>query len=167
MKNLKLSTLLIGCLAIFAMSFTSPEVHTAGLDKYVKSDTATQPRWGGSGANVDNTGRVLTYKYLTVTDATGADSVRLNPQSYQTIVKYTAVDSLAFVALAGNGRAAIGDQLTFLVTNSAGAGHKVKFVGAFWAVGSGGDITLTASKKATIKWVFDGFVWVEQSRTVQ
>lgn len=126
----------------------------------------TTPRFGNA-KNQDNTGRVATWRYITPTDAAGADTVKLLPHSYTTIVQYTAADSLAF-NVTSLANCYVGDELQFLVTNVSGSGHQVKFVGSNWQVGSGGaSITLTASKRANINFIFDGTYWVETSRLVQ
>lgn len=126
----------------------------------------TVPRFGIT-AKDDNTGRMMTWKYLKLTDATGADTAKLHPRAYTTILQYSAVDSLAFsvVSLADS---YVGDEIQIIVTNAAGSGHQVKFVGSNWQVGSGGAaIALTASKRANINFIFDGVAWVETSRLVQ
>lgn len=129
-----------------------------------KAQSST-PRFGTT-PNQDNTGRSLTYKYITKTDATGADTLRITTNAYVTIVKATVVDSLAFAPILT--KAYAGDKLEFLITNSAGSGHLAKFVGANWQVGTGGaSLALTASKRATISFEFDGTYWVERCRTVQ
>jgi hypothetical protein len=126
----------------------------------------TTPRFG-TVAGDDNTGRILTYRYATVTDAAGADTVKLAPRAWTTIIQYTATDSLAF-SVPTLTNSYVGDEITVLVTNSSGSGHLVKFVGSNWQVGSGGaSLALTASKRANITFVFDGVTWVEQSRLVQ
>lgn len=126
----------------------------------------TVPRYGIA-TNQDNTGRVMTWKYLKPTDAAGADTVKLFPKAYTTVVQFTALDSLAF-NVTNLAQSYVGDELEFIVTNIAGSGHLVKFVGSNWQMGSGGAaITLTASKRANIFFVFDGTFWVENSRLVQ
>lgn len=126
----------------------------------------TVPRFGIT-TNQDNTGRVMTWKYLKPTDAAGADTVKLYPRAYTTLIQYSAVDSLSFNVTNLTG-SYVGDELQFIVTNASGSGHLVKFVGSNWQVGSGGAaITLTASKRANINFIFDGVFWVETSRVVQ
>jgi hypothetical protein len=135
-------------------------------DIRLAEDTSTIPRFA-TAAGDDNTGRIMTWRYFTPTDAAGADTAKLYPRAYTTIIKYTAVDSLAF-SISNTSQSYIGDELTFIVTNSSGSGHQVKFVGTGWQVGSGGAaIALTASKRANINFVYDGIYWVETSRLAQ
>lgn len=135
-------------------------------------------RWGGRATNPDsilvnnppnqdNTFRQLTNRYYSPVDGTGADTISLFPQAFNTVIQYTATDSLAF-QVTNLSKSYIGDQMTFLVLNSSGSGHQVKFVGSNWQVGSGGaSISLTSGKRATIFFIFDGTYWLEQARTVQ
>lgn len=162
-KAFSLSFVII-LLATLVSSFISP---TAPPNvSPIKADTTIIPRWG-TGVNQDNTGRILTYRYLLATDATGADTVKLAPRAFSTIIQYSAVDSLSF-SLSNVTQCYIGDELQVLVTNSSGSGHLVKFVGTGWQFGSSGaSITLTASKRANIAFIYDGIYWVEQSRLVQ
>lgn len=164
MKKIFSLSFLVALVAILASSFATPAVLPSTSP--VKVDTAIIPRWG-TGANNDNTGRVLTWRYLLATDAAGADTVKLAPRAFSTTIQYSAVDSLAF-SLSSLTQCYIGDELQVLITNSSGSGHLVKFVGTGWQFGSSGaSITLTASKRANIAFVYDGIYWVEQSRLVQ
>ena len=153
MKNLfSIKTILLAILFVCTMFGASAQ--------------STKPRWG-TGINDNNTGSALQYKYITATDAVGADTTKLAPRSFMTIVNCTnVVDSIAFSATVTN--AYVGDRIVFLATNSAGSGHLVKFVGANWSASSTGpSVTLTSSKKANIEWVFDGTIWVETQRVTQ
>lgn len=129
------------------------------------SAQSTTPRFGIT-AGQDNTGRVLNYRWYNPTDAAGADTVNLAPRAYSTVIKYSAVDSLAF-DVTSTASCYAGDHLRFMVTNSSGSGHLVKFIGSNWQLSSSGNITLTASKRATIDFIFDGTYWVETGRMVQ
>lgn len=129
------------------------------------SAQSTTPRFGTTPGQ-DNTGRVLNYRFYSPTDAAGADTVNLALRAYQTVISYTAVDSLAFDAKTIT-NCYVGDRLTFIVTNSSGSGHQVKFIGSNWALSSDGDIALTSGTKATIEFVFDGESWLESGRQVQ
>jgi hypothetical protein len=109
----------------------------------------------------------MTFRYFTATDAAGADTVNIFPRAYQTLIQYTATDSLAF-AISSLSQSYIGDQITLTVLNIAGSGHQVKFIGSNWQFGSGGAaMALTASKRASITFMFDGVYWLEQSRLAQ
>jgi hypothetical protein len=155
MKNkILFRAILVGLLAILGIAST-----------YAQSTT---PRWGtNSTTNLDNTGRVLNYRYQAVTDGTGADTAKLQPRAFTTIVQCNSVvDSIAFSATTTN--AYVGDRLIFMATNTAGSGHQLKFVGTTWQFGSGGAAAaLTASKRANLEFVFDGVSWVECQRLVQ
>lgn len=129
---------------------------------------STTPRFGTT-KNQDNTGRVLTYKFVSTADATGADTVKLAPSAWETVVipSATIKDSLSY-SLTSLTNCSAGDAIVFMFTNSSGSGHKVKFVGSGWQFSSSGSsITLTTAKRATIKFIFDGAAWVETGRVVQ
>jgi hypothetical protein len=128
--------------------------------------TAT-PRFGIT-PNQDNTGRILTYRFIHATDTTGADTVNLVPSSWETLVLLNPiVDGLSFnVSTVSNTYA--GDWLTFQMVNGSTAGNIVKFIGTNFQFGSGGSsITFKASGRAYISFRFDGTYWVETMRMVQ
>lgn len=129
---------------------------------------STTPRFGTT-KNQDNTGRILTYKFVSTADATGADTVKLVPSAWETLIipSATIKDSLSY-SLSSITNCYAGDIMICSFTNSSGSGHKIKFVGSNWQFGSSGSsITLTASKRANITFAFDGAAWVEISRIVQ
>jgi len=127
---------------------------------------STTPRTGNA-TNVDNTYRVLSYKFLSVTDAVGVDTVKLNTTKYHTEVSIPSLTDSLCVQFTSVANAYYGDEINFQVKNSAG-GTKLKFIGSNFQVGSGtATLTLTASKRANIKFIFDGTTWVEVSRLVQ
>jgi hypothetical protein len=122
---------------------------------------STTPRYG-SGVGNDNTGRVLTYKYQTASDAVGADTVTLSPNAWETIVRIAVVDSVVI----GNPnvtRSYAGDNIKIVA--SGASGKKVKFSGS--NILSAGTATLSSVGRAVITLVFDGAKWVESCRTVQ
>jgi len=121
----------------------------------------------GNATNTDNTYRVLNYKFYSVTDAIGNDTTTVVPKNYHTEVSIPIlVDSIS-VKVSNISNSYYGDELCVRIINSS-AGTKVKFIGGTFEVGSGTSvITLTASKRANIKFVFDGTKWVEVSRLVQ
>jgi len=128
---------------------------------------STFPRFGIT-KNDDNTGRVLTYNFNNTKDVIGADTVKLNPNAFQTLVApSTAItDSLTYTATIT--KSAIGDHIIFSFINTAGANHKIKFAGANFQFSAGGSsIILTTSKRGRITFMFDGTTWVEVSRMVQ
>ena len=132
------------------------------------SAQSVNPRFGIVKSD-DNTGRVLTYKFNNTNDAIGADTVKLSPNAWETLVvpSATITDSLSY-SLRSLSTSYTGDFLIFSFTNSTGANHKIKFVGAGWQFSSSGSsITLTTAKKARISFMFDGTVWIETGRMVQ
>lgn len=122
---------------------------------------STTPRWG-SGAGNDNTGRVLTWKYTTLTDAAGADSIAIYPAAYQTIYRIALTDSFYFKSPTVT-KSYAGDKITIVASGSSGA--KAKFAGTNFI--TAGTATLSSSGRAVINLVFDGAKWVEASRVVQ
>jgi len=147
MKNI-----LFSILAIFAV--------------FVSNAQTVTPR-GGTGANNDNTYRALTLKYVVATDAAANDTTKLNLNAYNTLVKLSPLTDSTNFNFTPITRCYFGDQVTFLIKNSS-TGTKVKFVGSNVQVGSGtATLTVTASKRAVISFVFDGTTWVEAYRIVQ
>jgi len=122
---------------------------------------STSPRFGTL-KNQDNTGRVLNYKLVSVTDAAGADSVTIAPNAWETIYKVAALDSITFKSPTVT-NCYYGDIVTLIVTGTSG--DLVKFTGANWI--SQGTATLSSGLKAIIRFRFDGAKWVEESRVVQ
>lgn len=108
---------------------------------------------------------------ISTNDAAGADTIKISPSEYMTILapSNTITDTLCY-KLKDISRCALGDEILVIARNSSGSGHKIKFVGTAypWAV-SGADtvISLTSSAKAVIRFVFDGYRWVESSKIVQ
>ena len=136
--------------ALFALVFCAGAVNAQ----------STSPRFGTT-KNADNTGRVLTYKVVTVTDAAGADSVTIAPNAFETIYKVVALDSITFKSPSVT-NSYYGDQVTLQVTGTSG--DLVKFTGTNWV--SAGTATLSSGLNAIITFRFNGTKWVEQSRVV-
>lgn len=128
---------------------------------FASNAQSTSPRFG-SGANNDNTGRVLTYKYTTIVDAAGADSTTIVPNAWQTIYRVAAVDSIYFKSPSVK-QSFAGDNVVIVV--SGASGKLVKFAGTNFI--SAGTATLSSGGRAVIKFIFDGAKWVEASRVVQ
>lgn len=106
---------------------------------------------------------------VSTNDAAGADTVKLNPKEWRTIVSpsSTVTDSITYT-IRNTAQSTFGDQLIFMVTNSSGSGHKLKLSGSeFQVTGSDSAITLTSAKRATIAFIFDGSKWVQVSKIVQ
>lgn len=115
---------------------------------------STSPRFG-TAKNQDNTGRVLTYNYATVTDAAGADSVTITPNAWQTIYRIALTDSVTFKNPVVS-RSFAGDNI--LIIASGASGTKVKFTGSNWVGTSAA--TLSSGGRSVIRYVFDGARWV-------
>lgn len=121
---------------------------------------STSPRFG-TAKNTDNTGRVLTYKLVSVTDAAGADTVILRPNAWETIYKVAALDSLTLGQPVLT-NAYYGDAIILQITGTSG--DLIKFTGSNWV--SAGTATLSSGLNAIITFRFNGTKWVEQSRVV-
>ena len=121
---------------------------------------STSPRWG-SAKNEDNTGAVLTWKYTTLNDAIGADSVIIAPNAYTSVYKFTVVDSIYFKTPVLK-NSYLGDNISLIATGSTGG--KIKF--ASTNLVTSGTATLSSGGKAVIKFIFDGAKWVESDRSV-
>jgi len=128
---------------------------------FTVSAQSTSPRFGTL-KNQDNTGRGLTYKLVSVTDGTGADSVIAFPGAYKTYYKVTLIDSLAFKQPVVT-TSYLGDNIVIVATGASGT--KVKFTGSNWI--TTGTATLSSGGRAIIDLIFDGARWVESNRTVQ
>jgi len=121
----------------------------------------TTPRFGTS-AGEDNTGRVLTYKFISATDAAGADSLYVAANAWQTTVRIALTDSFS-LKQPGVSKCYAGDNL--VVVASGASGKKLKFVGSNWL--SAGTATLSSVGRAIVTFIFDRAKWVEASRVVQ
>ena len=123
---------------------------------------STTPRYGTT-PNQDNTGRILTFRFVTLTDAAGADSVVARPRDYETTYRVTLVDSFTFKQPVITSCYA-GDYVTIIASAASGT-PKLKFIGSNWI--TAGSATLSTGLRAVIRLVFDGSKWVEVSRVVQ
>lgn len=127
---------------------------------------STSPRFGTT-VGSDNTGRVLTYKYQTVTDAVGSvDSTVLNANAWETIVRVVLNDTICFKNPVVT-RCDAGDRLTIIASNSSAAVKRIKFSGSNWITAGTASTTASTSGRAVITFIFDGAKWVEKSRVVQ
>lgn len=125
----------------------------------------TVPRFGIT-PDADNTGRVLTYKLYAPTDVAGKDSFTVAANAFQTyVVPSTIVDSVVFLGNVTN--CYLGDHVTFCFAKGANAGT-VLFLGGNWLLGTASTrMALTANKKSTIDFIFNGTKWVETGRLTQ
>lgn len=120
------------------------------------------PRFGIT-PNSDNTGRVLTYKLVSVTDVAGNDAVVSKVNAYETIYKVTLLDSITFSQPVVTS-CALGDKMTILMTAASGTPF-LKFTGDKWI--NAGKATLSSKARGVIVMIFDGAKWVEVSRVIQ
>lgn len=126
---------------------------------------STTPRFGTS-ANGNNTGSALNYAFIRTADAAGTDTVKFNPNSWETVIRPgTLVDSLQYQIKSVAGCAA-GDKIVCTFLAPSGGTAVAKFIGSYWKVGSGTNrISMSANTRATIVFVFDGAYFCEVSRT--
>lgn len=121
----------------------------------------TTPRFSTT-PNGNNTGSGLTYKYSTVT-FTSPYAVPSN--AYETIVKMgtlTAAQTLTATVTSCH----VGDKLEIIFTaDTLTAGRVVTFSTGF--IVSASTLTVDASQKATISFIFDGVAWIETARAKQ
>ena len=128
----------------------------------VKAQTTT-PRFGTT-KNSDQTYRRMNLGYVSVTDAAGLDSFRVNTNSFRTIYKVALVDSLMFASPTIT-NAYFGDELTFVISGTSG--NKFKFSTVTTNFQGAGTATLSSGLNAILTFVFNGSKWVEKSRVVQ
>lgn len=140
--------------------FLSVMVFMVGLAT-IASAQSTSPRFGTL-KNQDNTGRVLNYNFVSVTDAAGADSVVARPAAWETIYKVAVLDSITFKQPVVT-KCYAGDIITIIATGTSG--DLIKFTGSNWV--SAGTATLSSGLNAIIRFRFNGAKWVEESRVVQ
>ena len=127
----------------------------------ISNAQSTVPRFDTTRAG-DNTGRVLTYRWYTMTDATGADSLSITPRAWLTTLPIALVDSFTLKQPSIVSSYA-GDNIKIIATGASGT--KIKFYGSYWK--TIGTATLSTGGRAVIDLVFDGAYWVEANRTVQ
>lgn len=121
---------------------------------FMISAQSLTPRFGVL-KNQDNTGRVLTYAYQALAFST---PLAITCDAYETTVKMGTLTG-AQTLTANVTRCHTGDKLNILFTDD-GSGRTVTFGTGF---ASGGNITLSASAKAAIYFVFNGVGWFQLS----
>lgn len=127
------------------------------------SAQSTSPRFGTL-KNQDNTGRVLTYKVATATDATGADSLVIKTSAFETVYKIAMKDSL-YLKTPTVTNANYCDKLTIILTSTTGTPKLKIATGGNWV--SAGTATMSTGLRGIITFRFDGAKWVEESRVIQ
>jgi hypothetical protein len=115
---------------------------------------STTPRFG-TAANQDNTGRMLTWGYKSKAYQ-AVDTIKSRVYDY-TYKVGTLTGALTLKAVVtGN---YLGDRLNILFTDD-GSGRVITFSTGF---SSGGTLTMQASSKATVYFVFNGVGWYQLS----
>lgn len=127
---------------------------------------STSPRFGTTKGQ-DNTGRVLTYKVVTTNDAAGNDTISVNSNAFQTIVRPSSniTDSVNIKATLTNCR--MGDELYVIISKGSGAGA-IRFPStSFTNDASANRYTIAANKTAVFFFKFNGSRWHMVSKTIQ
>ena len=123
---------------------------------------STSPRFGTL-KNQDNTGRILNYKLVTITDATGNDSISISPNAYTTIYNITLKDSLC-LKQPNVKNSYLGDNIKIILSAASGTPflkiNGTKFKAVYKA-------TLSTNLRGVIELVFDGVNWIETGRWIQ
>jgi hypothetical protein len=115
---------------------------------------STVPRFGTT-ANADNTGRVLTWGYKAKAyQAVDTIKTRVYDYTYK-VGTLTGALTLKSVVTGNH----VGDRLSILFTDD-GNGRTITFSTGFT---SGGTLTMTASSKAVVYFVFNGVGWFQLS----
>lgn len=107
----------------------------------------------------DNTGRIITNDYQTPAYAA---SIALKLGAARTTVKVATLTG-ALSLTAETTRPMIGDELTVLFL-ADGTGRTVTFSTGF---APSATLAITASKRASATFTFDGAAWVETGRAIQ
>jgi len=133
---------------------------------YAQAQTTT-PRYGYSSSR-DRTMRTLTMDYAAITDAAGFDSVTIAPKYHHTQYKVTltASDSLRFASPTVT-NCYFGDKITIIAAAGAGT-SKMTFSwyqNTKWRTTSP-FVSITSGHYAILNFVFNGSVWVEESRSI-
>ena len=115
--------------------------------------------------NNDNTGRALNYKTIAYRDTTGADSLVIKPNAYETLVKLTMKDSLTLGAPTTTG-CYFGDKIIILLISPSGT-PKLKFSTYLSKWNTAGTATMSTGLRGAITLIFDGAKWVETSRAIR
>ncbi len=110
-----------------------------------------------AGAGQDNTGRIATFSQQALTYAA---TIALLPKEFSSL--YSLALTGAVTLTAGTTLPQVGDEIKFLF--SADATNRIVTFGTGFA--STGTLTVTASKKATATFRFDGAAWVEAGRSI-
>lgn len=121
---------------------------------------STSPRFGIN-KNDDNTGRVLNHKLTKYTFVSGADTLKLTPSAWQTLVQPDSLADSLMVKIVNIKQCNFGDKIYFTAI-AKGASRKIKLVTT--NLSSAGTLTCAQNKRVTIVFMFDGIKWVEICR---
>lgn len=121
---------------------------------------STSPRFGTT-AGRDNTYRVLTLGYTSVTETAGNDTLEFRPTKYTNYYRLTMTDSTTF-SISSTANSYAGDVIKIIASGTSG--DLLKFIGSNLL--TAGTATFTTNERAVIELVFDGAKWVEASRAV-
>lgn len=145
----------VGILFVAALILCSVQKSTA---------QSTTPRFGTS-IYEDNTYRVLTLGYSSITTGTATAVLYQKPNSFHTIYQigtltHALTDSLSIT------NSYVGDEVTFIFNADATGrtvtfGNHIKSAGTLAVPSSSG-----ASGEATATFVFDGVQWTEKGRAI-
>ena len=135
------------------------------------SAQSTTPRFG-IGVNQDNTGRTLTYNWVTVTEVAGYDSININPHAWLSNYKVSVTNDSIRFANPVITRSYAGDNVRLIITGTSGKVVSFATYGTSnWVVNktsnTTGEIILSTKGKAVIEFVFDGAKWIESGRSVE
>lgn len=114
----------------------------------------------------DNTGRVLTYKYKTIADAIGNDTISISQlNAWETTIVLTVRDSVT-VKTTDFSRSYLGDQVKFIFKNISGGTAKVKFISPYFVCATANTQTVSIpTSYATAKFSFTNltsvFFWFQ------
>lgn len=152
MKNI--IVLLVSLVSIFA--FTTHVSAQSTVPRWGSGTGGYNPAWGNTGDN-------LNYKYFAYSDATAADTFKIRPNAYCTVVFFTLKDSLK-IQVPSTVNCYLGDELKIICTAPSGTPF-LNFTGSNFQ--TAGKATLSTGLRAVIDLVFDGAKWVEAYRVVQ
>lgn len=119
----------------------------------------------------------LGLSYRAYTEVVGFDSIKLAPNTYNNHYKVTITTDSCILTLAPTTPSYFLDRMTIVINNTVALARPVYFYGGTggktpttrWLMTASGTTTLTvaASKKAIIQFIFDGANWCETGRAVQ
>lgn len=130
----------------------------------------TVPRYGIT-KNNDNTGRVLTYAFVTTIDVAQAaiDTVFFTPNAWETTWRPSALNDSCVVKLTSNTATYhVGDMFTIMLSKGSGNG-RIRFGGSQFIISTtiSTGIALAANKSMIMTLRWNGAKWIESYKMVQ